>query len=127
MIYILQIRMTEILVYALRITHFLHTDTTTTKIYTLSLHDALPICVVSNDPTERPVSMDQMRQELQSAVLAVEELSRSEEHTSELQSPVHFVCRLVLEKKQEEANSFADRTALHIIDSNHIVVSNVDI
>src|SRR5256885_8690749 len=72
---------------------FFFNDTATTEIYTLSLHDALPICgahLLANPP--RP-----------SAGLAHELRTtgpRSEEHTSELQSPCNLVCRLLLEKKK---------------------------
>src|SRR4051794_41620406 len=69
---------------------FFFNDTATTEIYTLSLHDALPISTpcrsVStwrNPPWTRTTTVP-----------------RSEEHTSELQSPVHLVCRLLLEKKK---------------------------
>src|SRR5207237_9602472 len=79
---------------------FSFTDTPTTEIYTLSLHDALPICgpllvwakqtilasggsgMVYRETTNPPV--------------------RSEEHTSELQSHLNLVCRLLLEKKKKK-------------------------
>src|SRR5215475_16203759 len=67
---------------------FFFNDTATTEIYTLSLHDALPIspaacgCWPGCDPTARP--------------------ARSEEHTSELQSRENLVCRLLLEKKKKK-------------------------
>src|SRR5215216_634931 len=69
---------------------FFFNDTATTEIYTLSLHDALPIC--------RPLP----RVELRYVVTAwtSDHGDRSEEHTSELQSPDHLVCRLLLEKKK---------------------------
>src|SRR6266487_4237019 len=72
---------------------FFFNATATTKIYTLSLHDALPIFDRvqrrhrSHNPTVDP------------AVWWPGYDRRSEEHTSELQSPVHIVCRLLLEKK----------------------------
>src|SRR6266481_9837904 len=69
---------------------FFFNDTAPTEIYTLSLHDALPI------------SSDRIAQELDRAeVPPLEPLDRlrSEEHTSELQSQFHLVCRLLLEKK----------------------------
>src|ERR1041385_9486918 len=69
---------------------FFFNDTATTEIYTLSLHDALPI---SGRPTfTKPISADRLVEKPDS--------SRSEEHTSELQSRLHLVCRLLLEKKQ---------------------------
>src|SRR5690348_17951241 len=69
--------------------------TPTTAIYTLSLHDALPISVEAILPASRAFSV--ALPESTSIVLAF----RSEEHTSELQSPVQLVCRLLLEKKQQ--------------------------
>src|SRR5256885_12779367 len=71
---------------------FFFNDTATTEIYTLSLHDALPI---SSDqaPDLRPP-------EGRHAADAGRAERRSEEHTSELQSPCNLVCRLLLEKKK---------------------------
>src|SRR5215510_8783638 len=69
---------------------FFFNDTATTEIYTLSLHDALPICTSGRFPavtTCPPAGLSRWR--------------RSEEHTSELQSRGHLVCRLLLEKKKE--------------------------
>src|SRR6266705_2637657 len=69
---------------------FFFNDTATTEIYTLSLHDALPIW-----PLARAI------QNWKSCASAQAQLpSRSEEHTSELQSPYELVCRLLLEKKK---------------------------
>src|SRR5947208_8256104 len=70
--------------------HFFLNDTATTEIYTLSLHDALPICVVVSQGGWG-------RRGWRSCSPSP---SRSEEHTSELQSPDHLVCRLLLEKKK---------------------------
>src|SRR5256885_11286257 len=75
---------------------FFFNDTATTEIYTLSLHDALPISrhhVVAQ-------LLDPCRQELGHDVRPVAIHHRSEEHTSELQSPCNLVCRLLLEKKK---------------------------
>src|SRR6266446_10962745 len=69
---------------------FFFNDTTTTEIYTLSLHDALPISKPSR-PRERCQRI---------ASSPASRTSRSEEHTSELQSPCNLVCRLLLEKKK---------------------------
>src|SRR6266849_11170872 len=72
---------------------FFFNDTATTEIYTLSLHDALPISAWWCSQSEiRPCSI---------AALAGVWAERSEEHTSELQSRVDLVCRLLLEKKKE--------------------------
>src|SRR5438094_8617304 len=74
---------------------FFFNDTATTEIYTLSLHDALPICGadrhephLARHPRHRPRD-------------GIEDV-RSEEHTSELQSPYDLVCRLLLEKKKKK-------------------------
>src|SRR5947208_14611351 len=75
---------------------FFFNDTATTEIYTLSLHDALPIFFAAQ-------VMDTMFPIAQ-FVFAVGIIERrSEEHTSELQSPDHLVCRLLLEKKKIKA------------------------
>src|SRR5215216_7914587 len=68
---------------------FFFNDTATTEIYTLSLHDALPI---SCSPARRS----------NGNWSASGGSWRSEEHTSELQSPDHLVCRLLLEKKKKK-------------------------
>src|SRR5205814_10544114 len=69
-----------------------------TEIYTLSLHDALPISFPGRDsPTKTPV-----RNTTPSALIWSTRRSRSEEHTSELQSLRHLVCRLLLEKKKKK-------------------------
>src|SRR5256885_10089525 len=71
---------------------FFFNDTATTEIYTLSLHDALPISCWPARPSTRPPSTG-------STPTAG---GRSEEHTSELQSPCNLVCRLLLEKKKNQ-------------------------
>src|SRR5687768_17960203 len=73
--------------------HFFFNDTATTEIYTLSLHDALPICGAGIVPQSQP-------QALGTADRDGHVRTRSEEHTSELQSRLHLVCRLLLEKKK---------------------------
>src|SRR4051794_41708786 len=78
---------------------FFFNDTATPEIYTLSLHDALPILcrhVVHGHGAH--LSLGQHRHGLDSG----QGSPRSEEHTSELQSPVHLVCRLLLEKKKNK-------------------------
>src|SRR2546429_3957512 len=78
---------------------FFFNDTATTEIYTLSLHDALPILLshvaVREAQGLRPGGFG--------LLLAKK---RSEEHTSELQSRLHLVCRLLLEKKKNENHSY---------------------
>src|SRR5690348_18501523 len=76
---------------------FFFNDTATTEIYTLSLHDALPISVLREVETQASRDLAH-RLELR---VAADSRRRSEEHTSELQSPVHLVCRLLLEKKKK--------------------------
>src|SRR6266568_9494480 len=68
---------------------FFFNDTATTEIYTLSLHDALPIGVWRFDDSDTIL-----------ADPAWTPPPRSEEHMSELQSQFHLVCRLLLEKKK---------------------------
>src|SRR5436305_15287202 len=73
---------------------FFFNDAAAPDIYTLSLHDALPISGDGPDPTasgQRAVRTDHPR--------------RSEEHTSELQSRPHLVCRLLLEKKKKRPSA----------------------
>src|SRR6266699_7114257 len=77
---------------------FFFNDTATTEIYTLSLHDALPIAthgLVSWAPNLSACSCAR--------------LARSEEHTSELQSRPHLVCRLLLEKKKNNHQRTTER------------------
>src|SRR5258708_21954708 len=97
---------------------FFFNDTATTEIYTLSLHDALPIYLRpewfiaadtvgitagTSTPDEVIDRVDQHIRALAAKakpLCASREAERSEEHTSELQSPDHLVCRLLLEKKK---------------------------
>src|SRR5438552_18629046 len=72
---------------------FFFNDTATTEIYTLSLHDALPIWA--------PIRAWRARESRTPPPSRWRRSSRSEEHTSELQSPDHLVCRLLLEKKKK--------------------------
>src|SRR5215211_9303896 len=74
---------------------FFFNDTATTEIYTLSLHDALPISVGRGAPFFRASRRWFVR---------VRVSRRSEEHTSELQSHSEIVCRLLLEKKKKKAH-----------------------
>src|SRR2546422_6320108 len=92
---------------------FFFNDTATTEIYTLSLHDALPICGAPVGCCCAHYDRANLAARLYDAVgvnraseagvqdFPVEwRLKRSEEHTSELQSRLHLVCRLLLEKKK---------------------------
>src|SRR5262245_64284196 len=79
---------------------FFFNDTATTEIYTLSLHDALPIWAVSAIARRAP---SRGRGRAPSAAPPSPACNtRSEEHTSELQSLRHLVCRLLLEKKKKK-------------------------
>src|SRR2546430_16373231 len=84
---------------------FFFNDTATTEIYTLSLHDALPISL----------HLYQRYLDLRGSRMpddVVEALLRSEEHTSELQSQSNLVCRLLLEKKKKTAEPRASSTRM---------------
>src|SRR6267143_7288542 len=81
---------------------FFFNDTATTEIYTLSLHDALPISAEASilfaDVSGFTYLSEQVLRE-----------PRSEEHTSELQSQFHLVCRLLLEKKKTQKPDTVNR------------------
>src|SRR3712207_8226261 len=87
---------------------FFFNDTATTEIYTLSLHDALPISTVFVSPGIEPPTISTMPNSpsvcAKTSTMAVkmpgQASGRSEEHTSELQSRQYLVCRLLLEKKK---------------------------
>src|SRR2546426_3822615 len=104
------------MIFALMFLFFFFNDTATTEIYTLSLHDALPIY--------EPAAIDPVRPELRRGGARADDARparrlpdeergdhdaglgpRSEEHTSELQSPCNLVCRLLLEKKKARLKS----------------------
>src|SRR5690606_41163105 len=111
--------------HTLTLSTFISTSTATTAIYTLSLHDALPIFLFVHS---KRIAHKQIRGyilfhnmpnigdnslmtkqfashgDLEDKVVSFEKLSRSEEHTSELQSRENLVCRLLLEKKKEKQN-----------------------
>src|SRR6185503_21186207 len=74
---------------------FFFNDTATTEIYTLSLHDALPISRLPCHDSGCSATSRRVRRTM-----------RSEEHTSELQSRLHLVCRLLLEKKKTKLDLF---------------------
>src|SRR5687767_995279 len=76
---------------------FFFNDTATTEIYTLSLHDALPILSWNGTESISCCPATAMPTSVPGSCTAV---ARSEEHTSELQSLAYLVCRLLLEKKK---------------------------
>src|SRR5436305_11477696 len=80
---------------SLSVPFFSFNATATTEIYTLSLHDALPISSV-------PSSTCASTAPAATTPAAIRRDGRSEEHTSELQSRPHLVCRLLLEKKKNK-------------------------
>src|SRR2546430_5801297 len=86
---------------------FFFNDTATTEIYTLSLHDALPICtpLVSGRPGANSARLVRSTQSAVSIFALGLLCERSEEHTSELQSQSNLVCRLLLEKKKKTQDS----------------------
>src|SRR5256885_5360423 len=102
------------------ISFFFFNDTATTEIYTLSLHDALPISsksiqtinrtTKSKSRSSRPGSIRTSPNQISprsssngQTLPASFTKTRSEEHTSELQSPCNLVCRLLLEKKKNNS------------------------
>src|SRR2546429_6712813 len=91
--------------FSLVIFFFFFNDTATTEIYTLSLHDALPIYSRYFLGSGKAEELRGIARAQQADVILVDHAlspsqERSEEHTSELQSRLHLVCRLLLEKKK---------------------------
>src|SRR5258708_38048190 len=84
---------------------FFFNDAAPTEIYTLPLPDALPICQAQAGPHAAHGH--------RGAAAHAPQHHRSEEHTSELQSPDHLVCRLLLEKKKEHTSQQTTLSALH--------------
>src|SRR5207244_12329737 len=105
--------------------HFFFNDPTPTHIHHLSLHDALPICVClysnpysnAGELQRKTTARNEQNRAISSTLCTRANTSeqgvssppfgmpRSEEHTSELQSPDHLVCRLLLEKKKKTDTS----------------------
>src|SRR5260370_18852570 len=85
-----------------RVALFFFNDTATTEIYTLSLHDALPTSPTSTSTTSSPTTPSSSPPPPGSTCWWA---ARSEEHTSELQSHLNLVCRLLLEKKKTRIHS----------------------
>src|SRR5690348_18058742 len=85
---------------------FFFPDAASTDFSTLSLHDALPICELEvhfrprGMVVENPLAVVGRQPIVEIDLVKTHSSQRSEEHTSELQSPVHLVCRLLLEKKK---------------------------
>src|SRR5688572_31821402 len=99
--------MTTIIILIILLFFFFFNDTATTEIYTLSLHDALPISLrrssarhwkrIKHEDTNPPRNWPRILKGTCDSI-------RSEEHTSELQSQSNLVCRLLLEKKKKKKN-----------------------
>src|SRR2546425_7610699 len=83
---------------------FFFNDTATTEIYTLSLHDALPISICRRAESWRRAAKCHARRPGRGP----RRRWRSEEHTSELQSLAYLVCRLLLEKKKKKKNKLQE-------------------
>src|SRR2546429_1565152 len=105
-----------------RFSFFFFNDTATTEIYTLSLHDALPICPAMVRAGRVRESTDLLQISRVGRDALFQEAwcwlwkQRSEEHTSELQSRLHLVCRLLLEKKKEAGEVWRDRVR-HVLEA----------
>src|SRR2546422_2349233 len=103
---------------------FFLNDTAPTEIYTLSLHDALPIFTASagsrtKSRSRRSQSARSMAAPGRSPAVVTED-PRSEEHTSELQSRLHLVCRLLLEKKNNKVKNIT-----YIVPNSDLGVCNI--
>src|SRR2546426_2571882 len=101
---------------------FFFNDTATTEIYTLSLHDALPIYFPLATRSGPRLTWTQMGLSCESrtggphghhAIRDPQPRRRSEEHTSELQSPCNLVCRLLLEKKKQRERRSWNNYCIH--------------
>src|SRR5699024_12755150 len=97
--------------------YFCFTAPASSELYTLSLHDALPISAAASDDVDDTVHYGLLADRLVAIVTGepvdlietlAERLARSEEHTSELQSRFDLVCRLLLEKKNASIESYGD-------------------
>src|SRR2546429_5966585 len=97
---------------------FFFNDTATTEIYTLSLHDALPISLVRESLSSGP------KRRIQYLSRAEIGPKRSEEHTSELQSRLHLVCRLLLEKKKDHHRPPTLAPPLAVPQPSHVSAEN---
>src|SRR3989442_4224191 len=100
---------------------FFFNDTATTEIYTLSLHDALPI--LQRGRLRDAPGQDELLQRGDLCLVAIDRV-RSEEHTSELQSRPHLVCRLLLEKKTHTTFALY-RLMLRILITTHRLSDSV--
>src|SRR5260370_4798876 len=112
-----------VIVLVTHLSFFFFNDTATTEIYTLSLHDALPIspkwALLGN-------AKDSIKRSTRTARRSNWRRRRSEEHTSELQSHLNLVCRLLLEKKKKVCDKNVELTANTLCQkSSHLQVDNL--
>src|SRR2546423_10536986 len=103
---------------------FFFNDTATTEIYTLSLHDALPISRLSGTglPSDWRNAISTRSTPVPwrtRSVICPAGMRRSEEHTSELQSLAYLVCRLLLEKKKTTPPHYTSVRAQSVTSSSH--------
>src|SRR5438874_6063276 len=103
---------------------FFFNDPATTEIYTLSLHDALPICV--RGVRGNMVGMG-LRFNVRRGFISPLRLHRSEEHTSELQSRRDLVCRLLLEKKKNTTTTTKDQPSFSEILDRRLTTARIHI
>src|SRR5438874_9998680 len=101
---------------------FFFNDTATTEIYTLSLHDALPIYRHLGD-SGQPIARTGRHSRAWRRITRVD-ARRSEEHTSELQSRRDLVCRLLLEKKKKKNINKIEHSHNKTNSHNNILTSN---
>src|SRR3712207_7379800 len=104
---------------------FFFNDTATTEIYTLSLHDALPISPVG-DPHARS-NRGLVHVEPGASLDDPFHISRSEEHTSELQSRQYLVCRLLLEKKKKNRVKLSHTQQISSLPKNCVKIDVSDV
>src|SRR2546430_12492134 len=102
---------------------FFFNDTATTEIYTLSLHDALPIYFCSRSASNGIASA--AASAVRSPGCRPVRAGRSEEHTSELQSQSNLVCRLLLEKKKQHTFSGAP-TSTPLMNRRNLTTTSVN-
>src|SRR5438309_5831956 len=113
-------------VFLLISTFFFFNATATTEIYTLSLHDALPISPPQVTAASVPYvsGLSATGVKLLPAAQKKPTVYRSEEHTSELQSQFHLVCRLLLEKKKKKTKKKITYTKQHHQSKTHHIPNN---
>src|SRR2546427_8541930 len=97
---------------------FFFNDTATTEIYTLSLHDALPISKGEGRASDVLTLRHRVRRFCGRGATLSMSTNRSEEHTSELQSQSNLVCRLLLEKKKNK-KKYRD---VHLTDKHQVAI-----